>query len=122
MKARIQAAAGVLTLVLALPAASGPVQDTDVIHAYCAATNIIQGRTYYSEVFSLQRRRYYDNDTTFAIAFAHNVDARFGANAGYERCWHDEQLLAVRMERDRQAAAQRRAVRPFEPVFVHWRP
>lgn len=122
MNTGIQAAAGVLTLVLAAPVASSPVQGTDVIHAYCAATDIIQGRTYYSEVSSVQRRRYYDNDTAFAIAFAHNVDARFGANARYERCWHDEQLLDVRMERDRHGAAQRRAVRPFEPVFVHWRP
>lgn len=122
MKTRIQAAAGVLTLVLAAPTASGPVQDTDVIHAYCVATDITQGRTFYSEVFPVQRRRYYENDTTFASAFANNVDARFGANASYERCWHDEQSLDVRTERDRHAAAQRRAVRSFEPVFVHWRP
>lgn len=122
MKTRIRAVAALLALALAAPVAASPVQDTDTIHAYCTATDIIQGRTFYSDVFPVQRRRYYDNDTSFAIAFARHVEAHWGASPGYERCWHDEQALDVRTERDRHAAEQRRALRPFEPVFVRWRP
>lgn len=111
-----------LGTAVALPLAASPNGDADTIHAYCVATDIDQGRTFYSDVFPVQRRRYYDNHTTFAIAFARHVDARWDASTGYERCWHDELALDVRMERDRRAAEQQRAIRAFEPVFVHWRP
>lgn len=125
MKTRNHAISALLGLVIALPMSAQAIEDTDTLYVFCRATDIDSGRVFYSDVFPVQRRRYYDNDTSFTIAFSNHVDARWDTRTGHPArrgCWHEEQTLDARMARDRHAAEQRRAIRSFEPVFVHWRP
>ena len=112
MKTRNPAISALLGLALVLPMTAHAVEDGDTLYVFCRATDIDSGRVFYSDVFPVQRQRYYDNDTAFAIAFSSHVDARWDTRTGHPArrgCWHEEQALDARMKRDRHAAAQRRA-------------
>ncbi len=99
--------------------------DSDLLHVFCRAIDVDGGRVFYSEVFPVQRQRYYDQGSAYEIAFSSHVDARWGSSTGHpdrRGCWHEESALDARTQRDRQAAAERRKVQDSEPVFTHWRP
>lgn len=118
-------ARSLLGLAFTLPLAAHAVEDGDILYAFCRATDIDSARVFYSDVFPVQRRHFYDNDTFFAIAFSKHVDARRGTRTGHPArrgCWYEEQELDARMKRDSHAVEQRRAIHPFEPVYVRWRP
>lgn len=125
MKTRNHAISALLGMALTLSAAGAQAEDDDTLYVFCRATDIDSARVFYSSVFPVRRQRYHDNDTAFAIAFSGHVDARWDTHTGHPArrgCWHEEQSLDARMERDSQAAGQRRAIQSFEPVFIRWRP
>lgn len=125
MERRNPTITALLGLTFALPVVVHAIEDEDTLYVFCRATDIDSGRVFYSDVFPVQRRRYYDNDATFAIAFSNHVDARWDTRTGHPArrgCWHEEQARDAQMTRDSHAVENRRAIQPFEPVFVRWWP